>query len=298
MFYATKGFNYFPDYTLEIFVSNNDTVLSQSCYKIIHIKSGINKITVNGSEFILSGPHILCINEKDIIAFDDYNAETVSIILFNPTVINMRLDYSTCNNSDQDMNLTDYQDVYFVDHFKHSVKNEAKFFHLDELASNVIKTKISELNKQLTLQDTPSWPCRSRALLFELLFYFSKPVDDEDTSCSVCIPPNYSRLTVDVITFLQSSYDQKLSSTKIARIFHTNRTTLLNEFKNSTGISLSNYLIEKRLQIATALLRDTQLNIAEICERTGFSDESYFCKVFKKRIKHTPSEYRNNYLSV
>ena len=80
----------------------------------------------------------------------------------------------------------------------------------------------------------------------------------------------------------------------MARIFHTNRTTLLNEFKKNTGVSLSQYLAQKRFRIATALLRDTDLTISEICERTGFSDVSYFSKAFKKEISYTPSEYRHN----
>lgn len=47
-----------------------------------------------------------------------------------------------------------------------------------------------------------------------------------------------------------------------------------------------------RMRIATTLLRDTELPILEICERTGFNDISYFSKAFKKEINYTPSEYR------
>jgi transcriptional regulator GlxA family with amidase domain len=44
--------------------------------------------------------------------------------------------------------------------------------------------------------------------------------------------------------------------------------------------------------MASTLLRDTELSVDEICERTGFHDISYFSKLFKKKLYHTPSEYR------
>ena len=295
--FYTKGFNYYPDYILNIYVGNDISILNQKCYKIIHIESGISHITINGSEFILSGPHILCINEKDTFEFLEYNKAAVSIVIFNPSVINLKLDYLACNhlNADNDLCLTDCQDMFFTDIFKHDVSNDSKIVQIDDLTSSITIRNIRELSKLLKFQDTPSWPCRSRGLLLELLFYLAKPFDNGDDSASkLSIPPNYSKLTVDVISYLQSSYNQKLSASLMARIFHTNRTTLLNEFKKSTGVSLSQYLTQKRLQIATALLRDTQLSVTEICERTGFSDVSYFSKAFKKEINYTPSEYRNN----
>ena len=78
----------------------------------------------------------------------------------------------------------------------------------------------------------------------------------------------------------------------LTQILNTNRTTLLSEFKKYTNISLNRYLMQLRMRIATTLLRDTELPILEICERTGLNDISYFSKAFKKEINYTPSEYR------
>ncbi len=296
MDFYTKGFNYYPDYVLNIYVSKDMIALKQECYKIIHIESGISHIKINDSKFILSGPHILCINEKDTVEFLEYNKVAVSIVLFNPSSVNSKLDYSICNfcNIDSNISHTDYQDIFLFKHFKHDIDIASKILQIDVLTSSSIIQYINNLNNQLVFQETPFWTCRSRAYLMEMLFSLANPIENDDSLNTIKISPDYSKLTIDVITYLQSSYNQKLSASLMARIFHTNRTTLLNEFKKSTGVSLSQYLTQKRLQIATALLRDTQLSVTEICERTGFSDVSYFSKAFKKEINYTPSEYRNN----
>jgi len=102
----------------------------------------------------------------------------------------------------------------------------------------------------------------------------------------------FSKLSIDVIHYLQTSYDKKLTIDNLALVLHTNRTTLLSDFKKSTGQSINRYVTGIRMTIAAALLRDTGLSVSEICERTGFTDISYFSKSFKKEIQYTLSQYR------
>ena len=55
------------------------------------------------------------------------------------------------------------------------------------------------------------------------------------------------------------------------------------------------YLIRYRLQQAQRLLLTSTLSVKEISCKCGFSDSSYFVKVFRKHMKQTPSEYRKTY---
>ena len=47
--------------------------------------------------------------------------------------------------------------------------------------------------------------------------------------------------------------------------------------------------------MAKQLLRNRSLSIAEIAEKTGLVDQSYFSRFFKKKMGITPSEYRNSF---
>ena len=53
------------------------------------------------------------------------------------------------------------------------------------------------------------------------------------------------------------------------------------------------YIIDLRLRIASTMLSDTDLPIAEIAERTGCGDISYFERIFKKKYTESPTSYRN-----
>lgn len=62
-------------------------------------------------------------------------------------------------------------------------------------------------------------------------------------------------------------------------------------FKQAFGLSPHQYLIQKRLQRATELLRSRQYTISEIAFLTGFSDIFSFSKAFKKTYRVAPSQY-------
>jgi AraC-like DNA-binding protein len=62
-------------------------------------------------------------------------------------------------------------------------------------------------------------------------------------------------------------------------------------FKASTGKNLREYIEEKRVGRAIALLTETEKTLAEIAYECGFSSQSYFSYAFKKRMGTTPREY-------
>jgi len=65
-------------------------------------------------------------------------------------------------------------------------------------------------------------------------------------------------------------------------------------FRESRGISLSNYINEYRCKKACEMLELTNLTTAEISEKIGLSNQNYFFTLFKKFSGLTPQQYRNN----
>lgn len=62
-----------------------------------------------------------------------------------------------------------------------------------------------------------------------------------------------------------------------------------------TGRSFSHHVLERRLEIAAALLRDSRWHgrkIADIAAEAGFNDLSYFNRAFRKQFGATPSDIR------
>jgi AraC family transcriptional regulator len=63
-------------------------------------------------------------------------------------------------------------------------------------------------------------------------------------------------------------------------------------FKSATGETPHKYLIQRRMERAKVLLTVTQLAIAEVAYRVGFSNQSHFTTHFRKATGVTPKDYR------
>jgi AraC-like DNA-binding protein len=61
--------------------------------------------------------------------------------------------------------------------------------------------------------------------------------------------------------------------------------------RRTTGSTLEELLVRRRVELAKRLLLDTRLNVAQVAERCGFCNSAYFASVFKKYVQRTPSEF-------
>ena len=63
-------------------------------------------------------------------------------------------------------------------------------------------------------------------------------------------------------------------------------------FRHSTGLSPHQWLIERRIEKAHALLREGRLSLAEIARACGFADQSHFTKAYARRRGISPGAWR------
>lgn len=65
-------------------------------------------------------------------------------------------------------------------------------------------------------------------------------------------------------------------------------------FKQSTGASPHQYILQRRLERAKELLRKPSMSLSEIGLESGFSDQSHFTNVFRRFVGATPSKFRSS----
>lgn len=65
-------------------------------------------------------------------------------------------------------------------------------------------------------------------------------------------------------------------------------------FKKYYNVTVTRYINNYKLQKAKKLLKYTDLNIIEIAYSLGFSEPSYFCRIFKKAYNLSPGKYRKD----
>lgn len=102
---------------------------------------------------------------------------------------------------------------------------------------------------------------------------------------------------VEIITWLEENLDTTLTVRKLADHFGMNYRYVSRLIKKETGLTASNLIIQKKLEIACDLLLKSNLPLKVIADRSYFNDEKYFLRIFKKRIGQTPTQYRQQYMS-
>lgn len=104
---------------------------------------------------------------------------------------------------------------------------------------------------------------------------------------------NYSAEIVrKIVDRLGRDCAQKVSLGQLAKEFHINEAYLSFVFKKEMGLSLTNYVLQIRMEQACRLLELGQEKLRTIARRVGYEDYQYFVRVFKKTMNVTPSEYQ------
>ena len=92
--------------------------------------------------------------------------------------------------------------------------------------------------------------------------------------------------------WMRDNQNQAISTKQLATQSDMSERNFARRFKAATDMTPNQYLKHIRIDTAQDLLQYSNLNIAEIAERTGFNDLSYFAKTFKKLRSISPSDYR------
>ena len=106
------------------------------------------------------------------------------------------------------------------------------------------------------------------------------------------IPTKNSEILKKAIRYISQNYGSDITLQKTADHVHLNSAYFSTLFKQSTGSSFKEYLNMVRVEESKRLLANTEDPIIDIAMAAGFSDQSYFSKVFRRYTGLTPREYR------
>lgn len=92
--------------------------------------------------------------------------------------------------------------------------------------------------------------------------------------------------------YMLAHFSGSISVSTAASMISMSKTSFTRYFKRVTGQTFIQYLNRLRLERALELLKETELTIAEIAASTGFSDQSYFSRTFRRYFHQSPNEAR------
>ena len=95
-----------------------------------------------------------------------------------------------------------------------------------------------------------------------------------------------------ICSFLQEHFQYEITRNSVAAQFDISPNHLSRLFTTEGNMTFNNYLTFVRIDRAKFLLINYDLTLNEIARRCGYSDIGYFCRVFKKVMHLTPTQYK------
>lgn len=137
--------------------------------------------------------------------------------------------------------------------------------------------------EETTLQQRPAQIILLDSLLRELLVRLSREFHLEQ---------RYSQRLQNVLRYVRSNYEQPLTLSSVAAHFFISESYLARLFRTELNLPLSHYVNAVRVNAAQGLLAHTDLSVAQIAEKTGFTSAYYFSRLFKSRTGVSPLQFR------
>lgn len=98
----------------------------------------------------------------------------------------------------------------------------------------------------------------------------------------------------DTIQFMKKHYNQDIKLEELAAMTFLSRNYFCAFFKECSGVTVSEYIQNLRIEEACKLLAQNNLRIIDIAEKVGYKDLKFFNKLFKKITGKTPREYKKS----
>ena len=96
------------------------------------------------------------------------------------------------------------------------------------------------------------------------------------------------------ITHIAKHYLGPISGSEVARLCSMSPSRFCREFRAAFHLTFVEYLANYRMEQAKRLLANPSMPVGDVAVAVGFSDPSYFTRVFKRQEGIAPSEYRAN----
>lgn len=107
--------------------------------------------------------------------------------------------------------------------------------------------------------------------------------------------PASAKLVVRMEEYLRNHLSERITMNDLEKQFAYSHRHLIRLFREQTGCSIQQYLLTKRIRTACDLLINSGARTKETAHAVGFSDVSYFCRIFREHTKFTPQQYRERH---
>lgn len=132
--------------------------------------------------------------------------------------------------------------------------------------------------------------------LDECLHWFYKVIDEFGTHIEIRNTSIGNSFVQDIIEYIKNNVNSQLSLNSVAEHFGLSTGHLSRLFKEKVGIHFSDFVSQVKFEKATQLLISApSTKVSDIADQLGYSNLTYFTKLFKEKYGMTPTQYRKSH---
>jgi AraC-like DNA-binding protein len=287
-----RGDNYFSDHSLAINVCKLNLIENIShenaltgiehCHDFIEIVfiikgKGVKVISGNENE-VTEGDIFILTRFQNHYFKDTGNAEIIHI-MFDPA--------KSPGLISADIKKNDGYSALFL--LEPRYRNRMRFknmLHLNRFDLAQAEYLINEMLHQLSMKE-PGYELFVKNKFEEIILFLSRKYSQ------ISIPKAKSLVRIGkAIQFIEANNQKNFYIQQLAELSFMSIRNFQRVFKEATGLSPNDYLLDLRIHNASKLLTDTDSAIYEVANQVGITDWTYFSKAFKKKFGISPTIYR------
>lgn len=170
------------------------------------------------------------------------------------------------------------------------ILDSPKYFQYDQRMHSLLKSLANEL--ELMENDKAASCAIGQCLLHSLYQRLKGEISVEEVS--------HPRERIDlsrIKRYIYGNIGEKIQTADLARLCNLSESHFYQKFRESVGVSPYQFVIDERIKVASKMITESNQSITEICFNLGFSSQSAFTNVFRKKTSMSPTEYRQNHLN-
>lgn len=131
------------------------------------------------------------------------------------------------------------------------------------------------------------------SILYEYLFLLAEKFPNQKTTAA----EKRSGYVEEALNFMEGAFCDPITVQDIAEHLSLNRSYLHRQFKAAMGVSVQDYLLDRRIRQACILLKNTDLPVQVVARSVSYQDALHFSKLFRQKKGVSPRQYRERHRS-
>lgn len=186
--------------------------------------------------------------------------------------------------------------VHFSEQPVQGMENAGNYYHFPALGTLPATQRVTTLFRQL-LDLSRTWQeeqgqmldyCCS-ILLMELTLEMNR---ESHKGEALEVGEEMEQAIREAADYITMNCHKQIDPAKVAQYLHYNSDYFASLFRKQTGMTITQYLNKMRIELAKRLLVNENVSIKEAAYSSGFQDEKYFMRIFKRQEGMTPLAYK------